>query len=480
MAASVNDKLLKVGTPGTATTLSAPGYTSGGVTINVVSTTGWPTDTLVAFAIDTATVVNGVEVRVAGTYTEYVGIVTSATAIASMTLTYGTPQSYAAGALTRVYIPVSSTRENYIVNWGTLEHTQTGAHGAITATGLTVTNAVLTTPRITTSINDSSGNEVIKTPATGSAVNEVTITNAATAVSPSISATGGDSVVSLNLRGKGLGGKVTIGAGATAIYQFDFVASGCVWTGDAYASTRAASMTAGVVVIGGNPVTVAAVTARTFTASKDTYVDILDGGSGVGTVVYTEVTNNAASPALAANSLRIGIIVTGATTIAAAGSVNQGDPASVLPIASSVAYSVTDSLGNLICNRNPNPTVIGYKQILADFTSVTTPAEVDVTGLAVPVIVPVGRRIKITTWAQRVLTSGATNVGVSIFEGGTQYSEGATTVGSNVNNQVLCSAVILPSAGLHTYKATIHQSGAGTMRYGAGAAYPGFISVELV
>ena len=32
---------------------------------------------------------------------------------------------------------------------------------------------------------------------------------------------------------------------------FDYVASGCVWTGDAYASTRAASMTSGVVYIDG-------------------------------------------------------------------------------------------------------------------------------------------------------------------------------------------------------------------------------------
>ena len=65
---------------------------------------------------------------------------------------------------------------------------------------------VLTTPRIVTSINDSNGNEVIKTPATASAVNEVTMTNAATGTSPSISATGGDTDINLKLGAKGAGG----------------------------------------------------------------------------------------------------------------------------------------------------------------------------------------------------------------------------------------------------------------------------------
>jgi hypothetical protein len=48
------DKLMKVGSPGTATTLSAPGYTIAGTSINVASTTNWPTDTGVVFAIDEA------------------------------------------------------------------------------------------------------------------------------------------------------------------------------------------------------------------------------------------------------------------------------------------------------------------------------------------------------------------------------------------------------------------------------------------
>lgn len=76
-----------------------------------------------------------------------------------------------------------------------------------TGTGSLVlaSSPTLTTPKITTSINDTNGNEVIKTPATGSAVNEITVTNAATGSAPTISSTGGDTNIDLNLVTKGTG-----------------------------------------------------------------------------------------------------------------------------------------------------------------------------------------------------------------------------------------------------------------------------------
>ena len=118
------DYFLKVGKPGSATTLSAPGYTTGATTITVGSTANWPTDTKVAFAIDRAEIVAGEEVQIAGTYTEWTGQVTGATTIGSMALSSDSPnsdQNYAAGSLTRVYIPVSATRENNLID-GILEH----------------------------------------------------------------------------------------------------------------------------------------------------------------------------------------------------------------------------------------------------------------------------------------------------------------------------------------------------------------------
>jgi len=69
----------------------------------------------------------------------------------------------------------------------------------------TLTNKTLTSPKIGTAIADKDGNEIIKTPATASAVNEITITNAATGNNPSITATGDNTNIDLEIGGKGTG-----------------------------------------------------------------------------------------------------------------------------------------------------------------------------------------------------------------------------------------------------------------------------------
>jgi len=69
----------------------------------------------------------------------------------------------------------------------------------------TLTNKTLTSAKIDTGLNDTNGNEVIKITAIGSAVNEITIINAATGNGPTISATGNDTNIDLNLTPKGSG-----------------------------------------------------------------------------------------------------------------------------------------------------------------------------------------------------------------------------------------------------------------------------------
>lgn len=72
------------------------------------------------------------------------------------------------------------------------------------ATGLKVVGGGVITPII----YDTSSNELIKFTATGSAVNELTVTNAATGGNPEIQATGGDTNIGINIRPKGTGGLV--------------------------------------------------------------------------------------------------------------------------------------------------------------------------------------------------------------------------------------------------------------------------------
>jgi len=58
---------------------------------------------------------------------------------------------------------------------------------------------------ISASINDVNSNELIRVSATASAVNEITVANAAVGNGPAISATGNDTNINLNLAGKGTG-----------------------------------------------------------------------------------------------------------------------------------------------------------------------------------------------------------------------------------------------------------------------------------
>jgi len=93
----------------------------------------------------------------------------------------------------------------------------------VTATSTTtLTNKTLTAPKIGTSILDTSGNELALLTATGSAVNEFTIANAATGAGPTLSSTGGDSNIDINVTPKGTGDvvlsadTVTVGDAAAA------------------------------------------------------------------------------------------------------------------------------------------------------------------------------------------------------------------------------------------------------------------------
>jgi hypothetical protein len=88
------------------------------------------------------------------------------------------------------------------------QHFEDGVIAAITETSTsTLSNKTLTAPKFVNGgfIADANGNEEIKFTTTASAVNEITVTNAATTGTPSVAATGGDTNISLNLVPKGTG-----------------------------------------------------------------------------------------------------------------------------------------------------------------------------------------------------------------------------------------------------------------------------------
>lgn len=273
---------------------------------------------------------------------------------------------------------------------------------------------------------------------------------------------------------------------ARAETVFDHVvAGGCVIAGDAYASTRLASMTAGVVYINGKRLTVAAVNNRTYTASRDTYVDASDNGDGTALLTYTEVTNNNTSPALAANSVRVGIVVTGASNIASVASINQGQEDKVLPIVSSIPYTTTDSIGNLICPRDPQRKILGYRQLISG-ASTTSTSVVQITGLTCPCIVPAGRKIVVSVYSGYAYASGTARGVIQAWDGtvgsGTQLAEAWTNgVNGNYNagNGKAERQTTYAAGGAKTFNGGYLIAPSGTLTFGAAATAPAFIKVEL-
>jgi hypothetical protein len=252
-----------------------------------------------------------------------------------------------------------------------------------------------------------------------------------------------------------------------------------VWAGLGYGATLAAGMTALTCYINGLRNTVAAVATRTFTASKDTYIDVLYSSTGTGTLVYTEVANNAASPVLAANSVRVAIIVSGATNIASAAQVNQGDPAAGFPNVSSNAIAVCDTLGNLIYPNDPQRKLLGMRQLTTAYNPGAA-SEVDILGLnLMPILVPNGRKVKISAYIPLYGASGLNKW--CLKEGATRLQTQQSSLPGAGAIGLYAERIVPLSAGLHTLKATVsmNTSAGGLGVFADGTDWWAWIKAEL-
>lgn len=90
-----------------------------------------------------------------------------------------------------------------------VQYNNGGVLGGIANATSDGTTLSMTSPKVITGINDTNGNELLKVTATGSAVNELTLANAATGDAPTLSATGNDTNIGINITPKG-SGTVTI------------------------------------------------------------------------------------------------------------------------------------------------------------------------------------------------------------------------------------------------------------------------------
>ena len=160
--------------------------------------------TLTATASGNVYVSGGTDVAVADGGTGRSTGTTAYALVATGTTATGAQQTLASGATTEVLVGGGASA---LPVWTTA----TGSGAPVRAT-----SPALTTPIFTNGGYISDGtNELLKFTVTASAVNELTLANAATGGSPSFTASGGDTNISINLVPKGTGG-VLIPNGALA------------------------------------------------------------------------------------------------------------------------------------------------------------------------------------------------------------------------------------------------------------------------
>lgn len=201
MAASVNDNFSKA--EGNFSTTLSSGISSGAATIPLSSTTGLPTDTKVIISIFEADA-NGDPV--AGTLDIKEGVVSGSNIINASTVE-GTDQAHSAGDTVAMYF--TETHWNEAIAAILAEHAQDGTHTDITADTLAVSGVSSLSDHIDVvdakSIRDGNNNELVTFSQTASAVNELTVKNAATGNAPQVQATGGDTNIDFNIVPKGTG-----------------------------------------------------------------------------------------------------------------------------------------------------------------------------------------------------------------------------------------------------------------------------------
>lgn len=193
-----------------STTLNG-GISDSDQTIALSSGSGLPTDTAITLTID--------RVDVNGTSTptkkeRVTGVVSGNNLTNSLRGEDSTTaQSHTSGAVVEDIWDADTW--NDAASAFLVEHGQDGTHtgfaklaGAQTFTGAKTFGSqllIVTRPKIVTSVDDTNGNEVIDVTATGSAVNELGIANAATNNNPVLSAVGDDSNIGIDVKPKGTG-----------------------------------------------------------------------------------------------------------------------------------------------------------------------------------------------------------------------------------------------------------------------------------
>ena len=133
-------------------------------------------------------------------------------------------------------------------------------------------------------------------------------------------------------------------------------------------SDLTSDISAGTAYVNGFRVNKSATT-KTYTANRDTYVDL----NQTGTFTYSEVTVDGAAPAVAANSIRLAKVRTdGSTITTVTDESNQQVPGLVIPVNFRTGLQVSRDVGTPLTNVSIFPGSIEANSTIVSKTSTTT------------------------------------------------------------------------------------------------------------
>lgn len=121
----MTDLITKVGEPGTLTTLQAPGKKIGATSVPLSSNVNWPSSLAVFFSMHRINVATGIAEP--GSYTVWKGIL-NGSSVDNLELMVGVDQEYAPGEGVQVFIYITTTWANSLVDGILLQHNANGTH----------------------------------------------------------------------------------------------------------------------------------------------------------------------------------------------------------------------------------------------------------------------------------------------------------------------------------------------------------------